>query len=250
MKKTLIALMALAGVAAATELSDAVITMGSKESITLQSTDSLYHDSSVSMTMNLDLDALKTALSTSGVDKRNYLLGSFAIDVNSTNHNGYAGALVIYTSSSASTTSSSVWISADGSKGKENVSGSSATYLSNLLTSDSWTNATGAALTLTVNVTASATTAKTVAYLTLTDSEGNLTQYSNSTDAIRWSSFDSTYGITSISTGELTKKAYIFNEAVTADTALALNKAALTPEPATATLSLLALAGLCARRRR
>ena len=53
---------------------------------------------------------------------------------------------------------------------------------------------------------------------------------------------------------DIVTSAYVFNQVVTADVAMALGKEAATvaliPEPATATLSLLALAGLAARRRR
>ncbi len=57
-----------------------------------------------------------------------------------------------------------------------------------------------------------------------------------------------------INTNEVTS-AYVFNSVLSQDDAIAMNKAAITAakavaEPATATLSLLALAGLAARRRR
>ncbi len=47
---------------------------------------------------------------------------------------------------------------------------------------------------------------------------------------------------------DLATSCYLFDSAVTVADAIELNKAV--PEPATATLSLLALAGLAARRRR
>ena len=247
MKKTIIALLALGSMAMAdVVLTDAVMTLGSAETKNFETTDVLYHDSTVTMSMELDIAALKSALETSGVQKKNYLLGNFSVALNST-ANGDAGALVIYTSSSASNKTSSIWASGNKSTGSANVGG--ATYLSTLLESDAWANATGAALTLSVKVADNADEALTGIYLTLADKDGNLTEYSNTTNAIRWSSFNPTYGVTGVQTGELTKKAYIFNTDVTATNAKALN-AAILPEPATATLSLLALAGLAARRRR
>lgn len=88
---------------------------------------------------------------------------------------------------------------------------------------------------------------------TLMDAEGNVLKSLggdyNTTLRGQGLSFDTVVLDKSIVTD-----AYIFNQVVTADEAKALGQAAaeaaLVPEPTTATLSLLALAGLAARRRR
>ncbi len=110
-----------------------------------------------------------------------------------------------------------------------------------------WTGGVTAAITLTYeyNMGTSGT-------FTLLDAEGNVLQSlgGNYNTSLRGTglSYDS------IVFDGIVTDGYVFNQVVTADEAKALGKAAATaalvPEPTTATPSLLALAGLAARRRR
>ena len=92
-------------------------------------------------------------------------------------------------------------------------------------------------------------TTSTSLYVTMTFSDGTISElYGTNTD-LRWDAGIGT--IESINVNDVyVKDTYLFRGTVGKDNAFALNAAALVPEPTTATLSLLALAALAARRRR
>ena len=96
----------------------------------------------------------------------------------------------------------------------------------------------------------------TIMYLTLIEADGTTRELfmSENNTSLKWSNGSSTFGdwtTLKINT-DVVSSVYLFEGTVDAATARTLNEAAnlAIPEPATATLSLLALAGLAARRRR
>ena len=113
-----------------------------------------------------------------------------------------------------------------------------------------WSKVTSAALTMALETSTSGTAWS----LTVLNSDGTYTSKSASLAGLRWSSMGDITNI-AIDTAVVTQ-AYAFDGFIKGDSAYALNKAAIevatttVPEPTTATLSLLALAGLAARRRR
>lgn len=113
---------------------------------------------------------------------------------------------------------------------------------------DFWAGGVTAAITLTYKY-ADGTTGT----FTLLDAEGNVLQSVGATfnTGLRGQGLSFS---TVVFDSDIVTEGYVFNQVVTAETAKALGQAAaaaaLIPEPTTATLSLLALAGLAARRRR
>lgn len=90
-----------------------------------------------------------------------------------------------------------------------------------------------------------------IAYLTVMKTDGTLLNYADKRSSYR-STGDARY-IETFTFNEnyiTAADAYVVDSPITAADAFALNRAKLVPEPTTATLSLLALAGLAARRRR
>ncbi len=120
------------------------------------------------------------------------------------------------------------------------------------LTSIDWTNAAGAALTVTYNGISSKTGPLGVQiYFSVAMNDGSIVTLNAGNDGTQW--VDDKYDVTEIRyTTTYLDALTIYDGYATADQAWALNKGVLPsiPEPATATLSLLALAGLAARRRR
>lgn len=88
-------------------------------------------------------------------------------------------------------------------------------------------------------------------YLTMRFDDGSVTELYGFSTGLKWTSGQKQYSSVDVNTSYV-DQVYVFNSAMTKDDALSLNSQALAavPEPATATLSLLALAGLAARRRR
>ena len=132
------------------------------------------------------------------------------------------------------------------------VFGSNGTAATSALTSIDWTNAAGAALTVTYNGISSRTAPLGVQiYFSVAMNDGSIVTLNAGNDGTRW--VDNKYDVTEIRYTTTYLDALTINDGyATADQAWELNKGVLPsiPEPATATLSLLALAGLAARRRR
>ena len=89
-------------------------------------------------------------------------------------------------------------------------------------------------------------------YVTLTFSDGTKSELYGTNTGFKWTQTGALVGsVNNLYINEdYISDVYLFNSAVDKNTAFNLNAAALVPEPTTATLSLLALAGLAARRRR
>ena len=85
--------------------------------------------------------------------------------------------------------------------------------------------------------------------MTLNFSDGSTSEIYGTNKDLKWSGGIGTIESININ-GNYVEDTYLFRGTVDKDNAFALNAAALVPEPTTATLSLLALAGLAARRRR
>ena len=115
------------------------------------------------------------------------------------------------------------------------ISGEEGKTLSGMALTMSYTNGSAAAM-----------------YLTMRFDDGSVTELYGFSTGLKWTTGQKQYSSVDVNTSYV-DQVYVFNSAMTKDDALSLNSQALAaavPEPATATLSLLALAGLAARRRR
>lgn len=213
--------------------------------ITTYTSDSImWTDRNFSVSLTLDVDKLKAALTDCGINHTNYNLVQFSLRADEQEHAYTMGTMVIFTSRNATT--SSIWTTANGSTGSQNMSGSSGVYLSNYV-NDQWLNADAASLTM-----AHDADNGTYTLLTVHLSDGTFLEYEKTESSLHWTN---TSGVSSITVGtdnaatSLVTKACLFDTKLSIEEAKDINKQ-LIPEPATATLSLLALAALAARRRR
>ena len=265
MKKTLVAILALGGMAMATELSDATakIAYGSKATTAdITYTAGANHLYPFTLTVTLDADAFGAALIDCGENNRNYDIFSFDM----TGVTNYTGMAIIYrtatatdsdlyfnvsqTPASSGTRGGFIGGSVAAETGDNGFTPSNDNWLNTQVAS--WGEGATAALTLTGGMAdAGASGAPTSGlYLTINKADGSTIQYTASKNYYK---FTGLTGFDSFAINpDLVTSAYFFSENVDAATAKALNAAAIkaAPEPATATLSLLALAGLAARRRR
>lgn len=244
MKKTFIALLAMGGVALhpvvlATEFEEysSILTGGTT---TFETSDPEYSDSSFSLVMNLDVDLLKNQLITTGTDHANATIVQLTL--------GRTGATTqdIWVSSiyaSKGNTKASLWSSTNGTTGRSNLSGEQDLFLSEVAKND-WTGATGAALCITYDKGAGTNT-----YLTIQMPEANDIVYTKPDASLK---YGDTRGLDKIFLDtNIVKQCYTYADVLNQQDALAISKKAMNvPEPTTGTLSLLALAGLCARRRK
>ena len=278
MKKTLIALMALAGVASAalndTQLNTpTAITLGNSaasiDPAPIISGNGTSYEQAFTAVLTLNVEALSvfTTGKQTGDAKKTPLLswtitdntsGAVYKSINvSVNNNSVQGVGTITTGGFyykvANDNSAALPENTGAGATKFATNGDAATsYLTNI----DWANAAGAALTIVYNGVTNRTNPQgTSIYFSVMMNDGTMTTYSAGSDNL--SERDNKYDVTAIGydptylTG-LT----IYDGYASAEQAEMLNRGVLptitpsVPEPATATLSLLALAGLAARRRR
>ena len=263
MKKTLITLLALSGMlsmsAYATEttslkLSDATLTSSNGAEMNMDAA-GMAANKEFTLTMSINANKLMELLSTSAPTETNTWIAEIDTERSGGRTDYSTGLAVVYASSSNETDASLMaGYYNDGNKlvGKNfNVTNGTTTtsYLSSIVSSAWGYNST----TKTSDIKAAAVTISgTVGSnfsicLTMKKSDGSLLEYTGTTSGY---SFGNTTDINSVSfNSSVVNSAYYFDSIATTANAKSLN-AALVPEPTTATLSLLALAGLAARRRR
>ncbi len=228
MKKTILTVLALAGMASATELQELFYTTDYTEQIDL-STANLGTTNSLTFVITLDPAKLAAFLST-----------------DTTKHNifqyetGKTGGIGLFYWSD--TPQFGIAYARGGY-----ISGATTA----LPTTFSWDDVAGVALTLTTQEDGTKDKYQLHAYIEGTD--GTVLLSTSYTEKTISSSYDpSAFGMVNMT--ELVKSAAGYKGTASADEALAMAKEAVSggtiPEPTTATLSLLALAGLAARRRR
>ncbi len=233
MKKTIIALLALGSAAMGVTLEDAVATGSDASQITLSEA-----TASFTAIATVDVDALKAVMA-KGADLGKYTL----INFESVGDGADIGIQTNYGSANNK-------INTSGLYGVWNGTGAYGFGMgSGFENAGFWTNAAAAAVTLTYSYDTGTT-----GTFTLMDSNGKVLQEVGGTFSTSLKSSTATYDAVTFD-GSIVESTYVFNQAVTVEEAKTLAQAALVktgtvPEPTTATLSLLALAGLAARRRR
>lgn len=265
MKKTLIALLAVAscamGETTAVTLGDAIAAIPNvtdqNSSVDISSDATAY--TGVTLTMSLKSDAFMAALLDSGVNKNTYALATAqigtslyigpAIRYNSSN-NTLSSAYAVYSNNASGS-------AANGMEGMSVGYGPSWTKDGEVFNKafsqeavDSWgyntttktSNVEKMVLTLTYASAASGGST----YMTVVLNDGTTLEYSGQTS----SSFKFTYtDVLGVSANDdLVNSVYLFGSVLDASAVQSIHQSI--PEPTTATLSLLALAGLAARRRR
>lgn len=228
MKKTILTVLALAGMASATELQELFYTTDYTEQIDL-STANLGSTNSLTFVITLDPAKLAAFLST-----------------DSTKHNifqfetGKAGGLGLFYKSN------------DHQFGISYGRGGFIDGATEKLPEFSWDDVAGVALTLTTQETGTKDKYQLHAYIEGTDGTVLLSTSYTDEKSISSSYNPSVFGYVNMT--DLVTSAAGYKGTASADEALAMAKEAVSggtiPEPTTATLSLLALAGLAARRRR
>ena len=262
MKKTLITLLALSGMlsmsAYATEttslkLSDAILTSSNGAAMNMDAA-GMVANKEFTLTMSINANKLMELLSTSASTETNTWIAE--IDTERSGNTDYSTGLAVVYAASDNDTDASLMAGYynNGNKlvGKNfNVTDgtTTTTYLSSIVSSAWGYNST----TKTSDIKAAAVTISgTVGSefsicLTMKKTDGSLLEYTGTTSGY---SFSNTTDINSVSfNSSVVNSAYYFDSIATTANAKSLNMA-LVPEPTTATLSLLALAGLAARRRR
>ena len=253
MKKTLITLLALAGLAAAadTTLSDAIYTSTEGASITTSTTGVNVITGDFALTMTLNADALKAIMgnTTSGTTRPTYFYVDTTNDTyitlaNALKNTGFVGMSKGNLDSYA--------LDGEESENRRPLNGSgSSPATNNFADADAGNNLKSKLATLTsaaITFSHDDGTSSSL-YVTMTFFDGTISKLYGTNTALKWSSGIGTIESININ-DDYVEDTYLFRGTVAKDNAFALNAAALVPEPTTATLSLLALAGLAARRRR
>ena len=266
MKKTLITLMALAscamGETTAVTLGDAIAAIPNvtdqNASVDISSDTTAY--TGVTLTMNLKADEFMTALIDSGKNKNNYALATAQIGANV-----YIGPAIRYNSSSNTLSSAYAVYSTTASDSAAN----GMTGMSKGVGPDSWTKngessisafsqeavnswgydaTTGTSnvekMVLTLTYASGAAGGST--YMTVVLNDGTTHEYSGQIGTGFKFTYSDVLGVSA--NADLVDSVYLFGSVLTASEVQSIHQSI--PEPATATLSLLALAGLAARRRR
>lgn len=248
MKKTLITMLALAGVAGATTLEDAVATF---EGESLASTVSVndWTSDEISVAVTLDVDAVKNCINTTWAAGSGIV--TTVINVQGTWNSATEGrtdTVGLNFNGSSKSKYGTPYMQATSPNG--NSAAIKADGVSETLTFNGetdWDDIVAISMMLTHN---GATTG--ALYCAVKHADGSYTTYAGSNSGIKFGSstvFTANGTLTNLNTDMVTG-VYVFDNVVNQADSLAITQALATPEPTTATLSLLALAGLCARRRR
>lgn len=230
MKKTIIALLALAGMTSAIELTDAEFVLDTATS----SKTVEYEDYEATLSMELKVDKLASALTLNSAETSliSWVINGTTVKWNTNITESTTGFKTVM----GTTNRSLIENTADGH------------HLADGFESITWDKITGAALTIVLN---DSSGTKTCGFLTLRDNANNYSEYYAADKGLGWS--NGTLTNISITNTDLVSKVYVYNSAFSMGNAQANNQkviAAAIPEPTTAALSLLALAGLATRRRR
>lgn len=237
MKKTIIALLALVGIVHAdVDLTSPVVEKTATTGISnILLSD--YSGTTITIAITLDTSYLETFMrgqSTGGADKKQL------ISLWGDNMGSPVGLGMNNNSSNNNITTGGIYLGGNTANGTAGAGTTSMGDLSSQLTDVAWNNADWAVLTWTFDKSGNQN-----AYMTY-EIEGSVSTISGSCDAAR--------NNTNI-TGIYFKNDYVTNvmayEGIASSTQVeSIARAIVVPEPTTATLSLLALAGLAARRRR
>ncbi len=266
MKKTLIALMALAscamGETTAVTLGDAIAAIPNvtdqNASVDISSDTTAY--TGVTLTMNLKADEFMTALIDSGVNKNNYALATAQIGANL-----YIGPAIRF-NSSGNTLSSAYAVFSQNSSGSaaNGMTGMSTGYGPTSWTKDgesfnsafsqeavnSWgydaTTGTSNVEKMVLTLTYASAAEGGSTYMTVVLNDGTTLEYSGQTSSTFKFTYSDVLGVSA--NADLVDSVYLFGSVLDASAVQSIHQSI--PEPATATLSLLALAGLATRRRR
>ncbi len=234
MKKTLIALMALAGVAMAETTPTPVLTLSTTTTNTIDLS-SYITGNAFTVAVTLDYDTVKNYLLADSGD--NQQLINVGTDETLTT-GSRIGMTICYGDNSAirGTWNEATWNNA-------NTSGFQVGMDLGAFDSLSWGSGTVASLVMTYDYNNGTT-----GVFTIADANGNVLNQIGGAfyQGLRGSNFDPN----SLQLHSSVLSASVYNQVMTADQAKSLGASMIIPEPTTATLSLLALAGLAARRRR
>lgn len=247
MKKTTIALFALTGVASATDLTLADALYNSSADITGISGIS----GSYAYTLNFDIEAIKGILgknSGEGVVRPMLVVADNTYDMGlamALNNTGFVGTYNYNSSAMTNLTMEGV-----SDEHRQPMTGSGSTPATNAFANNDanslngkFDKLTGLALTFSHTNAASSSL-----FVTLTFSDNTKSELYGTNTGFMWSTGSGSVNNLYINE-DYVDTVYLFNQAIDSETAFKLNAAAI-PEPTTAALSLLALAGLAARRRR
>ena len=249
MKKTLIALFAMAGAAFATTLEDAVATF-SGETLTSTVSVSNWTASEMSVAVTLDVAAVKELLTTTwiaGTADVHTIVNMQGTWNSAPEGPTYTVGVNFNGSSTARYASPYLQGNAPNDKSITNLAANGLSESLKFADSTNWDDIAGMALVLTHNGGSTIAT-----YWAVTHADGTCDTYAGSNSGLKWgnsTAFTPNGTLTGIDTN-LATAVNVFDSAVSQADSLKIAQQLAVPEPATATLSLLALAGLAARRRR
>ena len=243
MKKTLIALMALAGVAGANttlSLANADITGSGNASITA---DADLYTADMTVALTLDVQKLRELLESSPESSKGYKIVNM---VDTGKESTYTGVHIQATDSDYGLWG--YWKNENLTYGAMDNAVNAFADLNGTAEGTGWDAVAYAGMVYTHSLPSSTNVSSTYAALTLCDAQGNvITSTYAAVDKLGSRDFDGCR----FEFGDVVTASYFYGQAVTDETAMkGLAYTAAIPEPTTATLSLLALAGLAARRRR
>ncbi len=253
MKKTLITLLALAGVACGVTLDDAMLTSTTGAAMDLDA-EGMSNLTEYTLTMNVNADALVATIANAAPKSQS----SWIADIDVSRTNGQAlhlgpGVVIASSSNTSDATIMGGYAGADGQMRGINFNvsdgSSTITYLSSIVSS-AWgydaETGTSDISSAVISMTGTAGSNCSIC-ITMKKDDGSILEYYGTTSGYSFSGVDDINGITFNT--DIVESAYFF-DSVSTETGIKALHAQIIPEPATATLSLLALAGLAIRRRR